>query len=74
MLSAKQERPMAINVDQSELNAYLEAVLEAFKDGKLNASQARNDVAQAVSMAAIDNVSHFEAFIKVAALKSRWGI
>lgn len=59
---------MSISIDQSKVEAYLESLLAAFKDGKITALQARNDLAQSFTMAATDNETDLSpyAFVQLA--------
>jgi hypothetical protein len=65
---------MSITLNQIQVNQYLEAVLNAFKDGQLDDRKARNELAQALTMAAIDNEVDLSPYMMVESLQKRWGI
>jgi hypothetical protein len=56
--------------DHRALDRYLEEVLDAYKDGKIDLLMAREDLSHAVSAAAIDNPG-FRSFIRTAG-SERW--
>jgi hypothetical protein len=49
-------------------------MLEAFKSDKISSMQARNDVANALTMAALDELNQFREYILVPSFKQRWQI
>lgn len=63
-----------ITINQKNLDAYIEAVLDAYKSDKILWKQARNDFANALTMAAIDNLDQFREYILVPKFKERWQI
>lgn len=63
-----------IRINQKNLDAYLEAVLDAYKSDKISWMQARNDIANALTMAALDNLDGFRQYILVVSFKQRWQI
>ena len=67
MLSAKQEESVPIQLsehDHRALDSYLDAVLNAYRDGTLSLAEARSDLAHAVTAAAIDN-EDFKNYIRL---------
>ena len=58
-----------IRINQKNLDAYLEAMLKAYMSSKISSMQARNDVANALTMAALDELEQFRDYILVLSFK-----
>jgi hypothetical protein len=61
------------SLNHQDLNAYLGELLDAFKDGKITKPQALADLAQAISMAAIDD-EEIASYIDVSNFRCRFGL
>jgi hypothetical protein len=59
------------SADHQVLDNYIDQVLIAYKEGKLDLSQARHDLAQAITAAAIGNEDVFNKHIRYS-VKDRW--
>ena len=51
--------------DHQTLDKHLDATLNAYKDGKLDLSQARASLAHLVTAGVIDNEGMFKAYVKL---------
>ena len=56
--------------DHKAMNEYLDSVLDGYKDGEIDLSKARADLAHAISAAAIDNEG-FKQYIRLSG-SERW--
>ena len=61
------------SLNHQDLNAYLDELLDAFKDGKITKSQAIDDLAQVISMAAIEN-EQIANYIEVSDFRYRFDL
>lgn len=65
---------MSIDLNQKNVDKYINAVLDAFREGKIDQQQALADLAQALTMAAIDNSDDLKPYILATSIKQRWKI
>ena len=63
---------MAITLTPSNVNKYLAEVLASLNEGKIDQLKARNDIAQALTLAAFDKDDDFKSYISVDEFKARW--